>query len=100
MLKLCAGLLTPQDGSVRVAGQILGQDIAYLDYFQSVGYVNQEPNIFDASIRDNLLVYLPDDKKSLGDEEKKLYLTECLSQACCDFVFAFPEGFDTIVGER
>lgn len=83
---LVAGLLEPGAGTVRVSG---GDDKAS----ETVLLVPQEPGIFNASFRDNLLLARP------GATEAEL--REVLSRlALDDLVSSFPEGLDTSVGER
>nr|WP_272926405.1 ABC transporter ATP-binding protein [Streptomyces sp. SID5594] len=83
---LVAGLLEPGAGTVRVSG---GDDKP----FETVLLVPQEPGIFNASFRDNLLLARP------GATEAEL--REVLSRlALDDLVSSFPEGLDTSVGER
>ncbi|MFE5854324.1 ABC transporter ATP-binding protein [Streptomyces sp. NPDC056500] len=83
---LVAGLLEPGAGTVRVFG---GDEKPS----ETVLLVPQEPGIFNASFRDNLLLARP------GATEAEL--REVLSRlALDDLVSSFPEGLDTSVGER
>ncbi|MFJ4774555.1 ABC transporter ATP-binding protein [Streptomyces uncialis] len=83
---LVAGLLEPDAGTVRVSG---GDDKPS----ETVLLVPQEPGIFNASFRDNLLLARP------GATEAEL--REVLSRlALDDLVSSFPDGLDTSVGER
>ncbi|MGV0098835.1 ABC transporter ATP-binding protein [Streptomyces californicus] len=83
---LVAGLLEPGAGTIRVSG---GDEKPS----ETVLLVPQEPGIFNASFRDNLLLARP------GATEAEL--REVLSRlALDDLVSSFPEGLDTSVGER
>ncbi|MFD9716114.1 ABC transporter ATP-binding protein [Streptomyces sp. NPDC059076] len=83
---LVAGLLEPGAGTVRVLG---GDEKPS----ETVLLVPQEPGIFNASFRDNLLLARP------GATEAEL--RQVLSRlALDDLVSSFPEGLDTSVGER
>ncbi|MEU0989935.1 ABC transporter ATP-binding protein [Streptomyces sp. NPDC005953] len=83
---LVAGLLEPGAGTVRVFG---GDEKPS----ETVLLVPQEPGIFNASFRDNLLLARPDATEA--------ELREVLSRlALDDLVASFPEGLDTSVGER
>ena len=59
----------------------------------NIGFVPQEVILFGGTIRENLLYGKPDASE-----------TELISAAkkanCWDFISSFPEGFDTVVGER
>ncbi|MFD3969984.1 ABC transporter ATP-binding protein [Streptomyces cyaneofuscatus] len=83
---LVAGLLEPGAGTVRVSG---GDDKPS----ETVLLVPQEPGIFNASFRDNLLLARPDATEAeLRDVLSRLALD--------DLVSSFPDGLDTSVGER
>lgn len=60
---------------------------------QQIGFINQEPVLFAASIADNIRYGRPD----ASDEDVR----EAARQANAEhFIEAFPEGYDTMVGER
>lgn len=87
---LC-GLLTPDEGTLRVAGEpVLGA--GRRAWREHVAYVQQDPFLFHASIRDNLLWARP------GASEAEL--RACLAAAAADFALALPDGLDTLVGDR
>ena len=82
----------PATGSV----QLDGHDIRRFnldDMRQRIALVSQDTYLFNASIRDNILLGRAD---ATQDE-----LEEAARQANChDFIAAFPDGYDTVVGER
>ena len=58
-----------------------------------IGYVTQESYLFHASIRDNLLYGNPrSSQQELEDAARAAYIH--------DRIMEFPEGYDTVVGER
>lgn len=59
----------------------------------SVGIVPQEVILFGGTIRENILYGNPD----ASEEEMKAAAEK---SNCIEFIESFPEGFDTIVGER
>ena len=70
-------------------------DDIYLKYWrQKIGYVMQSNAMMSGTIRDNLTygVY------SEVDEETLVHYTKMAR--CYDFIMAFPQGFDTEIGER
>ena len=80
------------EGSVSVGGVNL-QDFALEDLRGNIGIVSQDPFLFDASVRENLLLARPN-----ASEED---LTKALSAACAlSFVNSLPEKLDTMIGER
>lgn len=88
---LLCGLIGPDEGTmtlgdVPVTGALRGA------WRARVGYVQQEPVLIHASVRDNLLWGAP------GADEKTL--VEALRAASAEFVLALPDGMDTVVGDR
>jgi len=80
------------EGFVSVGGVNL-QDFALADLRGNIGIVSQDPFLFDASVRDNLLLARPN-----ASEED---LAKALSAACAlNFVNSLPEKLDTMIGER
>jgi ATP-binding cassette subfamily B protein len=53
-MKLIAGYLHPESGSISVMGNILS-DTALKTYYPHIGYLTQDPGVFDATIRENLI---------------------------------------------
>lgn len=92
LIKLIAGYLQPDTGSVLVDGQSLSE-VALKRYYPHVGYLTQDPSVFDGTVYDNL-VYALDKKPS----EKKLQ--QAITDAGCDFIDSLPNGLDTEIGER
>jgi len=86
-----SGLLATDAGVLRIDGAALAgpQRRAWRE---RVAYVQQEPLLFHASIRENLLWAAPE----ANDEG----LEEALKLAAAGFVLALPDGLDTVVGAR
>jgi ATP-binding cassette subfamily B (MDR/TAP) protein 1 len=58
-----------------------------------LGYVGQEPTLFNETIANNIAYGAPDATRE--------QIEEAARQAnAYDFIMSFPEGFDTSVGER
>ena len=92
----CANLMMrfwdPSGGSVRLDGHDI-RDFKLDDLRRRVALVSQDTYLFNASIRENIMLGRPDASES--------ELEEAARQANChDFITAFPDGYDTIVGER
>ena len=87
-------------------GSILfnGRDIKDLDltwYSQQIAIVDQEPALFSGSILDNITFGIELSKKS--DSQIKEMVELAAEQASATFIHdkcRFPDGFDTVVGER
>lgn len=88
---LLAGLVSPTSGRVLVDDVGIGPG-ERRGWRGRVAYVQQEPVLFHATIRDNLLWAAPD----AGEAE----LGQALRDAAAGFVLDLPRGLDTVVGER
>jgi len=78
-----------------------GVDLTHLDmsWFRSqIGYVQQEPQLFGVSVRENLTYGLSEEAAA------KITQTEleniCRDANAHDFISSWPDGYDTMVGER
>jgi len=89
---LILGLQTPQEGSVLI-DELPIAEWRQNSFRERVGYVPQDPLLFHASIRDNLLWSYPD------ASESDLW-TACRLSNAEAFILEFPDGLETIVGDR
>jgi ATP-binding cassette subfamily B protein len=53
LIKLIAGYIMPDTGKVLVDGQDLST-VSLQSYYAHVGYLTQDPSVFDGTIRENL----------------------------------------------
>jgi ABC-type multidrug transport system fused ATPase/permease subunit len=90
--KLITGFVTPQEGQVLIDGQDMSR-IALKTYYPYIGYLTQEPMIFDGTIKNNLLYSLPDKTASTITDQQ---LHEVLKNAECDFI----TDLNTEIGEK
>ena len=92
MAGLAATFLEPDEGRVLVDGVDLRQ-VLLPSYREQLGLVLQSDFLFDGTIRENLLFAR---NNATGDEvqdaARRAYVTE--------FTDRFPDGLDTIIGER
>jgi len=78
-----------------------GQDITHLDMSwlrSQIGYVQQEPQLFGITVRENLTYGLPEEdvaKITQADLENV-----CRDANAHEFISSWPDGYDTMVGER
>jgi ATP-binding cassette subfamily C protein len=83
-------LLRPDTGEIRIDGKCADEELASR-WRDQAAYVPQEVVLFDASIRENLRLYVP----NAPDEQ----LEEALRQAAGEFVMErLPDGLDTRAG--
>jgi ATP-binding cassette subfamily C protein LapB len=91
MLRLLAGLYQPSEGQVEVDGIDLRQ-IDPADYRARVGFVAQDPRLFNGTLRDNVLLDRPSaDPARLVDVAKLTGLDRLIA--------AHPQGWELPVGE-
>lgn len=95
LMKLIAGYLHPQSGYISVLGNKL-DETALKTYYPHIGYLTQDPSVFDATIRENLISAMIQ-KPDINIEKQ---LIKALKLAHCDFVFELEKWLDTEIGER
>lgn len=93
LIDLLMGLIQPESGQVLADGVSIRDERQLLSLRGSIGYVAQDPFLFNESIRDNLKLAAPE----ASDEE----LWEALRFSASDgFVRRLPQGLDTVIGDR
>jgi ATP-binding cassette subfamily B protein len=92
LVNLLLGFYVPDEGSIQIQGVDL-REVRLGDYRQGIAVVPQDLMLFGGSIADNIAYGSPDATLQ--------QVREAASQAhALDFIEAFPEGFQTVVGER
>jgi subfamily B ATP-binding cassette protein MsbA len=92
MISRVCGFHTAQSGAVLIDGRDLAT-IQLSSYRRQLGVVLQETFLFDGTIRENVLFSRP------GATEEE-FLEACRIARVDEFAERFPEGYETIVGER
>jgi subfamily B ATP-binding cassette protein MsbA len=92
IMSLICGFHKPKMGRVLVDGVDLST-VTLTSYRSQLGVVLQESFLFDGSIRDNVLFSRPS-----ATEEN--FIRACRIACVEEFAQHFPEGYDTIIGER
>lgn len=92
IISLVCAFHTAQQGRVLVDGVDLAE-VNLGSYRSQLGVVLQESFLFDGNVRENVIFSRPD----ATEEEWK---EACRIARVDEFVDRFPEGYDTIVGER
>jgi ATP-binding cassette subfamily B multidrug efflux pump len=80
------------DGAVKVDGYDV-RDVTINSLRENIGIVLQETTLFGGTIRDNIAFGRPQ-----ASEEEVIAVAK--AAAAHDFITSFPEGYNTIVGER
>lgn len=92
ILSLASRMYDATSGAVLFAGADV-RDLRRASLLDSVGIVSQETYLFHASVRENLLYAKPDaSSDELEDACRGAYIHHVIE--------SFPDGYDTVVGER
>jgi ATP-binding cassette, subfamily B, bacterial MsbA len=92
VIDVIAGLRTPDEGRICVDGNDLGE-IDLNSWRNAIGYVTQDVNVFNDTLRHNVAFTCP--------EASDAQILECLNSVCLDdLVSQLPNGLDTVLGEE
>ena len=96
LFDIITGLIVPQSGRIFI-DEIDYKELNLSSLRSIIGYVTQEPVIFNDTIANNISFWLPDngDKSCMKRVEKVAEMANCLS-----FVNETKEGFNTIIGDK
>ena len=92
LIHLVLAFARPRLGRVLVDGQDLAE-VRLRDYRAQVGVVLQDNFLFDGTVRENIAYSRPDATMEEIREVARL-------AHCAEFVEEFPDGYETIIGER
>ena len=92
LIGLITTFLRPKEGQIRVDGHDL-ESVRLSDYRKHLGIVLQDNFLFDGTVADNISYSKP------GASREEITAASKIAR-CHDFVEAFDQGYDTIVGER
>ncbi len=95
-MDIMTGVLTPRSGTVLVNGRPLA-GIPPADWRRRIGYVTQEPVIFNDTVASNICLWTcsPSDpvcQDRIREAARKAY--------CHKFIQELPSAYDTVVGDR
>lgn len=89
------GLYKPSSGDVFINNKKL-EEIDLISLRKKVGYVSQEPIIFNDTIFNNVSMW----DSSCSSEAKAEKIQKALKLAHCDFIVELPDGVETVLGDR
>ena len=90
LIRLILALIKPDSGCLTLIQNGISHEITAATR-NNISYAPQENTLFYGTIRENLLL-----ADSEASEER---MDEVLKTACAEFVYSFPDGIDTVVGE-
>ena len=94
LINLLAGLLPEDGGIIRVDGQPL-KSIRKITYQERVGYVSQDPVVFNDTLYNNVTLWALKNEQNLAKYEKSMR-----QAALWDFTQELPKGMDTELGNN
>ncbi len=89
------GLYKPSSGDVSINNKKL-EEIDLISLRKKVGYVSQEPIIFNDTIFSNVSMW----DHTYSPEERARRINKALELAHCDFIAELPGGVETVLGDR
>ena len=90
MIRLILALIKPNSGNIRLTQDGASHEISVATR-NNIAYVPQGNTLFCGTIRENLLL------ADASASEKRI--AEVLDISCAEFVYALPNGMNTMVGE-
>ncbi|USW57061.1 Putative Type 1 protein exporter [Septoria linicola] len=95
MISLLSRFYDPSSGTINLDGKSI-VDETLREHRQHIGLVQQEPCLYQGSIRDNVALGLADQTEATGEQIEKA----CTQANIWTFVRSLPEGLNTPVGLR
>lgn len=92
LVNLILGLYRPTEGALTINGHDV-TSVQAEDLRKSVGVVFQDSSLFSGTVRENIAYGKPD----ATDEE---VVSAAKAAFAHDFIEEFPDGYDTVIGER
>lgn len=92
LVNLILGLYRPNEGALQICGHDV-RELSAAELRASVGVVFQDASLFSGTIRENIAYGRPDaTEEEIVDVAKRAHAHA--------FISAFPDGYDTLIGER
>ncbi|MBV9072538.1 MAG: ABC transporter ATP-binding protein [Acidobacteria bacterium] len=95
IMRLLMRYMDPTSGMIMINGHDL-RDVRLASWLDLIAYVPQQAQVFDGTIRDNLLYRFTDEPPAVPDDE----LWEIMRKLRIDFGDRLTEGLDTRVGRH
>lgn len=92
LVKLISWYIKANNGEIIIDNQKL-YEISLKSYYKYIGYLTQEPSVFDWTILDNLTYAIT---REVSREE----LDEVIKLSVCDFIYDLPKWLETQIWEK
>ncbi len=96
LMKLISQYIRQESGDICIDGHELST-ISLKSYYQNIGYLTQEPSVFDGTILENLTYALHEFEQTPIFMEK---LQHVIESAKCEFIYDFENWLNTEIWER
>lgn len=94
LINLISGLLPEDEGVICVDGQLL-KSISKITYQERIGYVSQDPVVFNDTLYNNVTLWASKNKQNMTRFEKSMR-----QASLWDFTQELPKGLDTELGNN
>lgn len=96
LFDLITGLLSPQSGEIKIGG-VNHLDLDKILFRSNIGYVTQEPVLFNDTISNNISLW----QHGTNKKKYKEKITRAAKMAFCEkFILKTINGYDTIIGDK
>jgi ABC-type multidrug transport system fused ATPase/permease subunit len=92
LISLIMAFNRPQNGQIRIDGMDLGT-LRLMDYRRHLGVVLQDNFLFDGTVAENIAYGIPEATRQDIERVSRVAHAD-------EFISAFEQGYDTVVGER
>lgn len=74
--------------------------VSLQSYYAHIGYLTQDPSVFDGTIYENLVYGMKEATPNIPEGDLLSTIKEVISLAKCEFIWEFEKGLETEIGER
>ncbi len=92
LVKLISGYIKANSWDIFIDWQKLSE-VSLKSFYKNIGYLTQEPSVFDGSVLENLTY-------AINRKLKKWELEEVIRQANCEFIYDLQDSLDTQIWEK
>jgi len=92
LVKLISGYIKADSWDIIIDEQKLSE-ISLKSYYNYIGYLSQEPSVFDGTVLENLVYAI---NREVSSEE----LTDVIAQSGCEFIYELPRSVETEIWEK
>ena len=101
--KLITGYLHPLSGQIIIDKQCISpwketDKVSLKSYYKHIGYLTQEPSVFDGTIEENLTFGINEWYR--WDKDFNKHLEDIITKSQCQFIYDLPNKLQTQIGEK